>query len=452
MRMETNAQLNMEQKLHMTPEVQLSLQVLQMSSIELSAFLQNEFLENPAIALEEREVARPEPEFENARGFLDYLNTPGCRKAAVLPGDDEIPFIERIGEETSSLDELESVVNCLHIKEEVRVICRWMLLSLDERGYLTESDEAIAKRFQVPMERVQEAREAVKSLPPYGLGACSLKDCLVTQLMHRGLLTDLHQELIENHLENLAENRIRVVAKEMGLSVEKVQELMTEICGLEPKPARAFRNRVEEIPRPPDGFVHVRDGVLEVTVNHECIPRLRLDESFLELLKAPQDKTVEQYLNERVNRALLVMKHVDQRKNTLGQVIEAIAEAQEDYFQMKTSFLRPLTRKEIAEKVGVHESTVSRAVRDKYVCSNRGTFQLGDLFDNQVGDSSNASSGKIKTEIQRIIEEEDKQQPISDQRITELLHVCGLAVKRRTVAKYREELGIRSSSRRRQLG
>ncbi|MGL5577007.1 MAG: RNA polymerase factor sigma-54, partial [Sarcina sp.] len=289
--------------------------------------------------------------------------------------------------------------------------------------------------------------------------ARSLKECLIIQLRKKKILNDIAQNMIENHLEDIADNKYQAIAKKLKISVQEAQNYGDIIKGLEPKPARGFYTGEEVKFVVPDAEIRKIDGEYFIIMNNKVIPTLSINPIYNEVLNE-DDKNAKEYVKEKMNKAMFLIKSIEQRKSTLYKVLEKILEFQRGFFEHGKKALKPMTLKQIAEAIDMHESTVSRAIREKYILTSFGTIKIKDLFVSGLQNSTAANSSvededvtvtNIKRQIEIIINQEDKKKPLSDQIIANKLSEQDIKISRRTVAKYREDIGIKSSSKRKRF-
>ena len=337
-------------------------------------------------------------------------------------------------------------------KKGCRRIGKYIIESLDENGYMTSTEEEIARAMDVPEEAVRKVMDIIHTFDPVGVGARDLKECLIIQLRQRGELTELFERVINEHLDDLANNRLGVIAKDMGISPCQVQEMSDIIRTLEPKPGRQFASQVETKYIVPDVIVERVDDDYVVTINDSSTPKLMVSSYYQSLLhQSETDEKLSKYLSDRVNSALWLIRSIEQRKQTIYNVVTAVVKYQKEFFDKGSKYLKTLTLKDIAEEVGIHESTVSRSINGKYLQSPRGVFEIKYFFSAGVSGShgEGISSNSIKEFIKEIVDNEDTKSPYSDQDMVEMLRKKGISISRRTVAKYRDEMNILSSSKRR---
>ena len=332
-----------------------------------------------------------------------------------------------------------------------RRVGKYIIESLDENGYMTSSVEEISRATGVREEKVGEALDIIHGFDPAGVGARDLSECLQLQLAARKELTPQMEEIITHHLEDIANNRLSAVARDTGMTVLQVQEAADVIRTLEPKPGRQFASQMETKYVIPDVIVEKIDNEYVVIINESSTPHLTISSYYKGLLgKAEKDQQLADYLSERVSSANWLIKSIEQRKQTIYNVVSAVVKYQKDFFDLGSKHLRTLTLKDIAEELGIHESAVSRSISGKYLQGPRGVYEIKYFFSAGVSDQvgEGVSSNSIKEFIKEIVEGEDRHKPYSDQAMVSILKGKGFNISRRTVAKYRDELGILSSSKR----
>ena len=461
MAMQQNLSMGLSQHLVMTAQMQQAVQILQLSSTELSALVEREFLENPALELDYADVGEAQQQEmpDNARAFADYL------------GDDDLsPRFSRLEERRPDVadeagrsleEELLEQARFAFADECDRAIAVFLVGSTDENGYLTVSVEEAARVSQTDAAHVRRVLRVYQTFEPAGVGARDLAECLRIQAKAQGIYEGLVAHLIDAHLAALADAKIREIAAAEGCSPQEVQQAADIVRRLDPKPGRAYGGRTAER-IVPDIVVRRTNGgagyVVELTdarVPHLCIAQAyRETDGF--------DEATRSYIQKRLSAASWLITSIEQRRTTIRRVVEAILRAQQDYLAHGETALRPMTMKQIAEATELHESTVSRAVANKYIELPHGTMPLRRLFsanlsasakEGKATDAENMGKGHTaaaaKAAIRQAIETEDAHHPLSDQKICTLLTGQGFAVSRRTVMKYREQLGYPSSTRRR---
>lgn len=442
------------QKLSMTPELIQAIQILQFSNIDLIDYVQNEILENPILEAEKsydtqdvdiREKIR-EADYEEA-SFRQWEYNPSSE-------DDDYTYEQYVSEEDTLTDYLLGQLQFSKLKGEKNKIGKYIIEAIDENGYLTVSVEEICKVFDCDIETCEDVLSYIQTFEPCGVGARNLRECMIIQLAAKGLLTDEIEYIIENLLEELADNKISLIAKKLNIKNSEVQQIADLIRTLEPKPGRVFSNGESVKYIVPDIFVEKINGEYVVSTNDTSVPKLMVSSYYNKLSsQADSDEELNKYLNDRFNAAVWLIKSIEQRKQTIHNVASAVVKYQQDFFNSGEKFMKTLTLKQIADEIGVHESTVSRSINGKYMQSPQGVFELKYFFSSGVSleDGTGVSSNSVKSIIKDIISGENPKKPYSDQDMVEILKEKGIDISRRTVAKYREGMNILSSSKRRRF-
>ena len=465
MRLGYDLTIEQSQRLIMTPELIQAIQILQFNTQELDSFVSEQLLTNPVLetaphqeeppaegetskAIEEHKD--PLSEYIRERGYDD----PGYKQPQYDRDDKDYSFEQYVSTDITLSEHLMFQLQFASGSKTCRSIGRYIIESLDENGYMTSTEEEIAEALNTKVESVRKVLDLIRTFDPVGVGARNLSQCLLIQLDHKGMLTDEIKEIVTNYLGDLANNRLGAIAKSLSIHVQRVQELGDIIKTLEPKPGRQFSTQGETRYIVPDVFVEKLAGEYIVTMNDNSVPRLMVSSYYANVLReSKNDEKVHDYLSERLNSALWLINSIEQRKQTIINVVKSIVRFQRDYFDNGDKYLRTLTLKQVAEEVGIHESTVSRSINGKYMQSPRGVLELKFFFSAGVPDwhGEGISSNSIKTHLREIIDAEQPKSPYSDQDLVEILKNRGIDISRRTVAKYRDEMGLLSSSRRKRF-
>lgn len=466
MRMGYDLVIEQQQKLIMTPELKLALKILQLPAVELEELIQNELEANPVLEMSDenrdekpelqpkKEKIAKEKEKEKEIDWKEYLQYQG--KSYTLEDFDsedgaEFSYENYVTYSYTLKEHLISQLRVSHIGKKLADIGEYIIESLDENGYLTATPEDMAAMLSVDPEEVMEALRIIQTFEPFGVGAADLKECLLIQLRNRDMLDSKLEALINNHLDDIACNRLNYISKKLSISVEEAQKYSDIIKSLEPKPGRAFEGGSPAKYVTPDVYIEKVGKEYVVIVNDHYGSRLMINQYYKNILRS-EDKSsnASAYINNKLSSAMWLIRSLEHRKNTLYNVVKAILEYQMDFFEKGPMHLKTMTLKKIAEMVNVHESTVSRAISGKYVQTPRGIFEIKYFFksgvDNKAGEA--ISSESIKKIIKSYVGSEDASKPVSDQHIADYLAKAGYSISRRTVAKYRDELGILSSSKR----
>ncbi|SCJ83591.1 RNA polymerase factor sigma-54 [uncultured Eubacterium sp.] len=441
------------QKLSMTPELIQAIQILQFNNQELVDYVQNELLENPVLEAE-KEYDTQEVDIREKIREADYEEESFKQWEYSPDEDDDYTYEQYVSEEDTLTDYLFMQLQFSNLKGKHAAIGKYIIEAVDDNGYLTASVEEIAKAVDAEIEDVEDTLNFIQTFDPAGIAARNLRECLIIQLAAKGLLTDEIEYIIENMLEDLADNKIAHIAKTLNMKNQEVQQIADLIKTLEPKPGRLFSSGETTRYVIPDIFVEKINDEFVVTNNDTSVPKLMVSSYYNKLsAEADKDEELNKYLNDRFNAAVWLIKSIEQRKQTIYNVASAVVKYQQDFFDKGEKYLKTLTLKQIAEEVGVHESTVSRSINGKYMQSPRGVFELKYFFSSGVsgGDGAGVSSNSVKSIIKEIINGEDPRKPYSDQDMVEILKDKGIDISRRTVAKYREGMNILSSSKRRRF-
>lgn len=444
------------QKLSMTPELIQAIQILQYNNQELNEYIDKELLENPILESEYHKESDTEIDIDSLRDQLIQAdeNVEAYKQWESHSTSDEYSYENFVAFNYTLTEFLIEQLHFSSLKGQDAEIGRYIIENIDDNGYLSMSLEEICSVLDVDLDSCERVLDLIHTFEPSGVGARDLNECLIIQLASLGELTDEIEFIISNRLKDLADNKYALISKDMGISIAEVQGIADLIKTLEPKPGRGFDsdNSIKYII--PDIYVEETNDEYVVSANDVSTPSLRISSYYNSLTEeAKSDKELSNYLNNRFNSAMWLMKSIEQRKKTIYNVASAIVQFQNDFFAKGERFLKPLTLKQIAETVGVHESTVSRAINGKYMQCPRGVFELKYFFTGGIlnEDGSGVSSNSIKSMIKEFVDAEDDKKPLSDSKISEMLHEKGIDISRRTVAKYRDDIGILPSSKRRRF-
>jgi RNA polymerase sigma-54 factor len=345
----------------------------------------------------------------------------------------------------------------LHIStadEELIEIGDYVIGNLDENGYLTVSADEVAAEMQVCAEAAGKAISLIQSFDPPGIAARDLKECLMLQLKNLDQGESIAFKIVSQFLGDLQEKRWSLIAEGLGVSLNAVKEAVEHISSLDPKPARSFST---EDPQyiVPDVFIHKIEEDYLISLNDDGLPRLRISPYYRDMVrqKSWDNPEARDYIGEKMRQAIWLIRSMGQRQRTLYKVAESLVRFQRRFLDDGIRYLRPLTLREVAEDISMHESTVSRITTNKYVHTPQGIFELKYFFHRGLSsqDGEMVSSVNVKEQLRGIIREEGSQRPISDQKLARILEGKGIHISRRTIAKYRAQLKIPSSSRRRRL-
>jgi RNA polymerase sigma-54 factor len=361
---------------------------------------------------------------------------------------DDLPFENLVRSVSSLTDHLDEQLRFATEDAMVRRVGTEIIGNLDEDGYLRAEVEEVAQRCGVPTAEVEKVLAMVQTFDPLGVAARTIQECLLIQLRADPNPDPVSVEIVEEHFDDLSRRRYADIARTLKLPLDRIMESVEEIMGLEPKPGRRFGGSDSRY-IVPDVFVYKLGSDYTVVLNEDGIPRLRVNSLYRSLLKGSDD--AKQYVEQKLRSAVWLIKSVDQRQRTLRKVTQSIVKFQREFLDKGLAYLRPLSLRDVGEDISMHESTISRVTTNKYVETPQGLFELKYFFHSGIasGDGEMVSSVSVKKMIQDLLANEDPAKPLSDQEVALILKGRGLTIARRTVAKYREEVGILPSHQRR---
>ncbi len=465
------------QSLVITPRIQQAIKLLQYNHLEMVTHIQDAMLENPtleanaeadgdevddqAIRLREGAAKSENDVVDQHNGaeapmdwerFLAQMDDQPRGPSMAGGGAEELPPIETnltYGE--SLADHLAFQLAMAKCGDDERVAAEVVIRNLDERGYLVATLEEVKEQSRQDDEVVAEAIEMVQHFDPLGCGSRTLSECLVVQVRIRHPGDDDFERIVTDHLQNLERRNYQAISRALGIDVEDVIEYHRMVQDLEPTPGRGFST---EEPRyiSPDIYVVRRNGEWTVDVNDDGVPDLRVSRYYQKILRGASKKDRE-YLLEKLRGAEFLIKSIHRRRRTIKRVMESILGFQRDFFEHGAEHLRPLVLQDVADEVGVHMSTVSRVTTNKYVHTPHGSFELKYFFSGGVRQltGEDLAAEAIRVRIKQFVTAEDGARPLSDQDLADALKKEGIRLARRTVAKYREAMGVMPSSQRKKM-
>jgi RNA polymerase sigma-54 factor len=465
--------LNLSQTLRMTPQLQQAIKLLQLSRMELETAVRKEIEENPV--LEElaegpgddgpSQEAGPEdnasaqadqdPQKHDEFDWESYLEPNYKPMQNMAGGTDEIMNYENLISTAENLyDHLMWQMRNSGFNDEEQLLVGILISYIDDDGYIKVPLEQIAEDEHVTKDDLESVLTFVQEFDPAGVGARDLKECLLIQAKH--IQEDTHDfvNLINNHLKDLEKKNYEGIAKAMGRQLEDIVEMTKIIYTMDPKPGRQFMTNETQYVTP-DVYVYKVGDEYMVSLNEDGLPRLRISNFYKNVLQAKEVKgsaasTTQEYIQEKLRSAVWLIKSIHQRQRTIYKVTESIVKHQRDFFEKGPGFIKPMILRDIANDIGMHESTVSRVTTAKYVHTPRGIFELKYFFNSGINtdDGDSLASESVKLKIKELVSAEDHKNPLSDQKIVDLLKKDGIQIARRTVAKYRDVLKILPSSKR----
>lgn len=491
MAIEIKQSVKLAQQLVVTPQLQQAIKLLQLSRLELSNLIQKELLENPVLeeqdetsqqqeedqkksSAEIREQAKDEdrghehavdevgstdgqmkePANFDWENYIGMYNAPGYT-AERETGGDEAPTYENVLRTTESLqDHLMWQFHLTSYPKEDEAIFIELIGNINDDGYLQATIEEIATACSSTPDHVKRVLSHLQEFDPLGVGARDLKECLTLQAQHLGEDSDIVVNFINEHLGDLERHNYTLIAKKQGISIEKVKQLAHLIYEMEPKPGRPYSTEAPQYIIP-DVYVRKVGDEYLVTLNEDGLPKLQVSNFYRRALMkgSSVEGQTKEYIQERLRAAMWLIKSIHQRQRTLYRVASSIVKFQREFFDKGISFLRPLVLKDVADDIEMHESTISRVTSNKYLHTPRGIFELKFFFNSGIHqlEGGGVASEAVKSKIKKMIDDEDSKKPLSDQEISDRLKSHNIDIARRTVAKYRETLGILPSSKRRRM-
>ena len=449
----------------LSPQMQQSLHLLQAPALELRALVQQELEHNPLL-----EESPPEPdsadepdewesELEEMRQHdedwreLFSQNQRGSGSSKEAQEKRQFLFDSQVQHETLG-DHLLGQLILQTTRDDLLRVGEEIIGNIDDSGFLTTRIEEIAAAARVPVETAQQALELIQTFHPPGVAARDLRECLLLQLRLRGKEDELEWKLVHDSLPELARKRFRELARLYDVTPERIQEAASYIGKLQPKPGAAFAPDEPQNVVVPEAAILRLDGRWVVQLNDEPVPRLRISDTYKDLLgQAGAEKSLNEYLRDRIRAGKFLIKCIHQRQDTIRNILEEIVARQTDFLDSGISHLKPLTMNQVAQVVGVHETTVSRAIANKYVQTPWGIFPIKFFFTSgyQTTDGEALANTSVKDAIRDLIERENPKKPLSDAELVQIFKEQGIDIARRTVAKYRAELNILPSNLRRQF-
>jgi|Deesub1362A_J573_1020465.scaffolds.fasta_scaffold00042_70 RNA polymerase sigma-54 factor len=471
MALEIRQQLKLSQQLIMTPQLQQALKILQMPRLELTNAIQVELRENPVL---EEVLGSPEEWEEPREGEAsssirespkeegpsledlpyDYGATLPYHEYPLGEDEEDRPSYEQVISKPASLtDYLIWQLRLGDFDETEKRVAILLIGNLNSDGYLQADLDWVARECGVDLNTVERVLWRVQEFDPPGVAARDLRECLVIQIRQMGMEGSLEERIVRDFLKDLENQRIPQIAKRLGVPLPRVIEAVEWIKGLEPKPGRLYGpNECQYIT--PDVFVFKMDDDYVIVLNEDGLPKLRISPFYRRsLTKGDLSKEVRSYIQEKMRSAMWLIRSIHQRQRTIYKVTQSIMKFQREFLDHGIEYLRPLVLRDVALDTNLSESTISRVVTNKYVHTPQGLYELKFFFNSSIQKEGGESvaSQSVKDLIQRMIQKEDPRKPLSDQEIVSLLAEKGIHIARRTVAKYRNMLGILPSNKRRRI-
>ncbi|MBW2440155.1 MAG: RNA polymerase factor sigma-54 [Deltaproteobacteria bacterium] len=477
MALELRQQLKLTQQLIMTPQLQMAIKLLQLSRLELMDTIRAELEENPALeevpegtpndqltdgadntsadATETKEVTIEEKLQEDIdwSNYLDEYNTPG-RVNFEAENRDTPKFESFIAHKESLNDHLLWQFLMTKPQKEEEKIASLIIGNINKDGYLQVSTQEIAYTSGLPHEKVEEVLAIIQSFDPVGVCARDLRECLLIQAKNLGLENTIITDIIDEHLPNLEKKNYKAICKALKKSQDEVVAAVNVIKAMEPKPGRQFS---EETPQyiNPDIYVYKLDNDFVIMLNDDGMPKLRVNSFYRNSIGRGKKVSgeAEDYIQEKMRSAAWLIKSIHQRQKTIYRVMESILRYQREFFDKGIAYLKPMVLRDVAQDIGMHESTISRVTTNKYAFTPQGIFELKYFFNSSIRRMHGGAiaSASVQEKIRQIIQGEDPRKPYSDDKIAQILKNEEIHIARRTVAKYREMLKVLPSNKRKEL-
>lgn len=464
--------LKQTQSLTMTPQLQQAIKMLTMTHLEMADVISQEMVENPVLeesgkefsaddlskgdSAEKKEMMEGSKDQFDWESYVESYNSNSSAPSGVkerYSKDDFVNYENMVSESMSLADHLEWQLRMENLTEDDWKLANQIIHNLKEDGYLGTTFEEIMKDFQdFDPDEANSILTMIRSLDPIGCACVTLQECLLVQAYHLTPTPHLVITLITDHLDDIKVKNYDNIVEVTGARIEEIKDAEAIISCFSPKPGYLISPTPTQYIAP-DIYVHFVGEELQISLNDDGIPRLRVSKLYQQLLKKDGAAGAKDYIKDKLRSALWLIKSIENRQKTIEKVSRAIVERQPEFFTKGASHLKPMILKDIAEEIGVHESTVSRATTNKYMHTPLGIFELKYFFNSSIGGNNGgvdiASEG-LKLKIKELVDQENKKKPLSDQKIVTLLSQDNIIVARRTIAKYREMMEIPSSSKRKE--
>lgn len=436
--MEMALQQRQEMSLRMTPELRQAIALLEYSTYELEQYIKEQELENPLIELRNK---------ENGASFEERSHSMAKSKSSInIPKETSKASIE------NKRDDLYANARFMHADVQTLTLLKFLIYNLNESGYLSLPSYPSIHCLHYSEQEISEGIRLLQKIGPPGIGARNLKECLLLQISNMHPLNCLAMDMIENHLDLIANRQWKVIACKYKISLEEVIKIYSFIQTLNPRPCSFLSSSLIEYVTP-DIIIEEKNGSLVFSLNDNYLPEIGLNKNYLSK-KFPDDVDTMKYIKNHYQKYTWLISSIEQRRNTIIKIVEVLLFKQEQFFLKGFSHLQPLTLREVAEEVNMHESTISRATANKTINTSFGSYELRLLFSSKLetADGTSISQTKVKNLLMELIKNENKYTPFSDQRIAQYFtKEKGITISRRTITKYREELNIPSSSKRKEI-
>ena len=458
---------NFELRTVIAPQMQQSLGVLQASTLELNQMIGQELSANPVLEEESVEISLEEEKLDKDQEDLDeelseisqldddwrdyYQQSRSTRMRTDEENEKYQRRIDSLVEPQTLTENLTEQLNTTDCEKEVHELTQILIGYIDDDGFLSQNIEDLALENGIPFQPLQKALNTLQSFHPPGIGAQDLRECLLIQLNRLGKEHSLEHRIVDKYLDELARKRYPQISKKLGVTIDKITEAAESIAKLDPKPGSELSEGNNHFISPDVTVIKDADEYL-ININDETIPRLRISNTYKDIISGGNATTdTKEYIRDKIHAGKFLIRCIEQRQETIRKISEEIVKRQRDFLDHGVAHLHPMNMAQVAEVVGVHETTVSRAIAGKYIATPRGVFEMKYFFKPgyETSDGESLSNTSVKQAVSDLVKNEDHTKPYSDDKIVKKLHEQGIKLARRTVAKYRDELGILPSHLRR---
>ena len=458
---------NFELRTAIAPQMQQSLGVLQASTLELNQMIGQELSANPVLEEESVEISLEEEKLDKDQEDLDeelseisqldddwrdyYQQSRSTRMRTDEENEKYQRRIDSLVEPQTLTENLTEQLNTTDCEKDVHDLTQILIGYIDDDGFLSQNIEDLALENGIPFQPLQKALNTLQSFHPPGIGAQDLRECLLIQLNRLGKEHSLEHRIVDKYLDELARKRYPQISKKLGVTIDKITEAAESIAKLDPKPGSELSEGNNHFISPDVTVIKDVDEYL-ISINDETIPRLRISNTYKDIISGGNATTdTKEYIRDKIHAGKFLIRCIEQRQETIRKISEEIVKRQRDFLDHGVAHLHPMNMAQVADVVGVHETTVSRAIAGKYIATPRGVFEMKYFFKPgyETNDGESLSNTSVKQAVSDLVKNEDHTKPYSDDKIVKKLHEQGITLARRTVAKYRDELGILPSHLRR---
>ena len=443
MNLNQNIEINQAQKLIITTSLKQSLDILSMDKQDLEDEIIKQSEENPVIEIEKNN----DIDWES---YINDLYKSSYKVNENYTNNEYLNYENIISSEKNIYKELLFQISLYKLSNQEREVCEFIIYNLDENGYLNIKEKEIVEYLKIKEELFNKCLEKIQQLEPIGVGSRNLSECLIIQIRNRNIKDIKLEKIIREDLDKIALFKYKYISKKYSISTEKCLEYIQIIKMLNPKPGKVY-NIEKSVYIQPDVVVEKIHNEFVLSFKDTDIPRIKINNFYKEiLLQSNSDEYAKKFIKENLNSAKELIKNIENRKSTILKIAKEIVKSQNDFFEKGTKYIKSMNMKDIAKNLNLHESTISRGVNGKYIMTPFGIFEFKYFFNTAIStdNKEGISNRSVKYILKEIIKKEDKYNPLSDEKIVEKLKENGMNISRRTVSKYRNELNIQSSNKR----